>query len=431
VICSLKLPIARKLLPKQQQALEALEICDNVLYSGAFGAGKTLLAANILILYMLRYPKCEWFAGSQTYKMLKNSMLPKFFNELQIYQDAFNQHHIPIEILKDYSKGDMKATFYNNSFVLFYNCQDPSVIKSIDFDGAVMDEPVDISKDFYLMLIGRLRLKHMNNHQKLLLTGNPGGYDSWVYQTFFKKDFDSDYRVIQTTSFDNTFLPKSYLDHMIHEFDEDYASRFLYGKWGGFGGAVFKEFKPETMIGDYQHKTFNYYLAGYDDGFENPACLLIGGVTSDGHLYIIKELYEQHMTNDIFAEETKKLYESYPFYYLECDPSGLNAIETFKRYGLPARGGNNTQKNIDGGTSKLKSMMHQNMFYVDRSCTNVINELQIYRYAKDNKTGEYTDKVIKREDHSIDAARYLMTSLSPIPIMDDQATVFGHWRKNI
>jgi len=343
--------------------------------------------------------------------MLRDTVIRTFIEELELYQQTLDKNNIKTSIIKDWNKSTYTMKFCNNSEILFRSCEEPSKFKSLNLDGFALDEPVDIPEEIFNMLQGRLRGNHTDHHIGLL-TGNPAGYTSWVYQYFFERHL-SDYIAIQTTTYDNTFLPDGYIKSMEQSFDQDYANRYLLGQWGDFEGLIYKDFNRIKHTGDHSHTHYKYYIAGYDDGYRNPACLLIGGIDSDNKLHVISEFYQSDYTADEIAQHIKPLYNHYEVRKIHCDPSGLNAIETFKRNGLRAVDADNTKIGANSGISKLKSLFRQNMIFIDNGCKNLIKQLESYRYEKDKTTGNYNEEPVKKDDHAVDALRYMVSEYEP------------------
>lgn len=412
---SLRIKKPRQFLPKQEQTLQATKTHRFILYSGAFGAGKTLLLSEAIITHAWDAPKGLYLVGCQTYPMLRDTVLRTFMEEIQLYQDELDKTSLNVSIIKDWNKTSNVLTMFNDAQIIFRSCEDPSKFKSLNLDGFGLDEPVDIDEEIFLMLQGRLRGTNTKHHMGIL-TGNPGGFDSWVYKYFFERN-NPDYISIQTNTYDNTYLPKHYIKSMEESFDPDYARRYISGCWGSFEGLIYKDFNKEQHVGDYLGLPMKSHIAGYDDGYRNPACLLIGGFDSDNKLFILHEYYKSDRTTDEITRDIKPLYEQYDLRKIFCDPSGLNAIETFKRHSMRALDANNivkdNKKGEGSGISKLKSLFKQNYVFIDKSCINLIKQLQSYRYDKDKASGNYTEEPVKKDDHAVDALRYLVSEYDP------------------
>uniref|UniRef100_A0A6M3L178 Putative terminase n=1 Tax=viral metagenome TaxID=1070528 RepID=A0A6M3L178_9ZZZZ len=344
--------------------------------------------------------------------MLRDTVVHTFFEELELYQKMLKEKGVNIELTKNWNKTENTWQSYNGSEILFRSCEDPSKFKSLNLDGFGLDEPVDIPEDVFLMLQGRLR-NTASKTQIGLLTGNPSGRSNWVYQYFFGEKKRPEYKAIETSTYDNTFLPPQYIKSMEDSYDTDYADRYLRGRWGDFAGLIYKDFKKELHTGDYNSKVFKYSIAGYDDGYRNPAVFLVGGVDGDNRLTIIYEYYQSNKTSDEIAQDIKPVYNKYNVRKIFPDPSGLNAVETFKRQGMHIGDTDNSRVGMNSGINKLKSLFKQNMIHIDSSCKNLIRELENYRYEKDKHTGNYNEEPVKKEDHAVDALRYMVSEYDP------------------
>ena len=414
----IEIPCPREFLPKQREVLDAVKRKKYVLYSGAFGAGKTLLLSHVVIRECISHPRSLWFVGSQTVPMLRDTVVRTFLEEIDLYQVALNrarsklpkeqQYLLDFRITKQWKPSIMEFTFFNGSVVLFRSCDDPSKFKSLNLDGFALDEPVDIDEEVFYMLQGRLRANH-SNHRVGVLAGNPAGRTNWVYRTFFESK-NKDYYVVQTTTYDNTYLPPDYITSCEQSYDEDYARRYLRGEWGSFEGQVFKDFSYKKHIGDYARRKYKYYIGGYDDGYRNPACFLTIGIDGDQNMYIVDELYVKGRTSSEIVEDVHELDKKYNFNKIYADPSALNWIEVAKQKKLRVYGANN---DLDTGIAKLKMFFKNDIIHIDKSCKNLIRELESYRYEKDKFSKNLTERPIKKDDHSVDALRYAITEFNP------------------
>lgn len=426
---NIDIPPIRDFLPKQQEVLKAILKKKYVLYSGAFGAGKTLLLSNVVIRECIANPRSLWFVGSQTVPMLRDTVVRTFLEEVDLYQIALNkarsklpkdkQYILDFRITKSWKPSIMSFQFFNGSEVLFRSCDEPSKFKSLNLDGFAIDEPVDIDEQVFLMLQGRLR-GHHTKHRIGVLAGNPSGRMNWVYQTFFEKNH-KDYYVVHTTTYDNTYLPPDYVKSCEENYDEDYARRYLRGEWGSFEGQVYKDFNFEKHVGNYNSK-YNYYIGGYDDGYRNPACFLTIGVDADKNLYVVDEYYEKGRTSAEIVEDVHEMDKKYNYSKIYADPSALNWIEVARQKKLRV---NNANNDIDSGISKVKMFFKNDIIHIDKSCKNLIKEVESYRYEKDKFSKNLTERPIKKDDHACDALRYACTEFNPFkkPTM----CVGGRW----
>ena len=300
-------------------------------------------------------------------------------------------------------------------------------------DFFLLDEPVDIDEEIFLVLQGRLRTSNIKkegitwNYYNILksrgaepdeyshrfgaMAGNPAGKMNWVYQRFFEHPTD-DYYKVHTITKDNTYLPKDYIQSMYDAYDFEYAQRYLEGQWGSFIGLVYKDFDFDKHVGFFKDQKINYkyYLAGVDVGYTNPTAMLVVGISGDNKAYILEEYYEKEQTTDVTVEEMCGLNEKYKFRYIYADPSAADWINKAKTQRLRVIEADN---DIDKGVAKIKSLFKNDLIYIDRSCENLLKEIESYQYDKRSVKGNETEKPMKKNDHAVDAMRYAFSEWNP------------------
>lgn len=398
----------RVFLPKQKEVLDAIKNHDFILYSGAFGAGKTLLLSNVVIRECINNPGSLWLVGSQTVPQLRDTVVRTFLEEIDLYDKEIQKLTPEFKIAKQWKPSILSFKFFNNSEVLFRSCDSPSKFKSLNLDGFALDEPVDIAEDIFLMLQGRLRGTH-TKHRVGVLAGNPSGKTNWVYKKFFDEK-NPDFFVVHTSTYDNVFLPDGYIKNCENSFDVDYANRYLHGEWGDFEGLIYKDFDYNLHVGNIRDKRYEYYLGGYDDGYRNPACLLTFGIDENRGINIVNEFYEKDITSNEIVKNISEINKIYPMRKIYADPTAQNIIELMKQNRIGVHEANN---DVFQGIAKLKMFFKSNVVKIDYGCKNLIKELQSYRYEKDPLNKNQTERPLKRDDHAVDALRYGVTDFNP------------------
>jgi len=388
-------------LPKQQLILETTKRFP--FYSGAFGAGKTLLGCHKVIKECLEYPRSVWLCAAQTYPQLRDTVLVTFLQEIDLLQKAFDEAGAGIRLIKDFNKTELRVTFYNGSVVLFRSCEDFSKFKSLNLDGFFVDEPTDISLDVFNMLQGRLRGRHTRHHFGLLC-GNPAGRGCWLYPVFFEHPPSDDYFVVQTSTYDNSFLEASYVKSLEDSYDADWTRRYLRGEWFTMEGLVYSEFDRAVHVGDFRERAFSWYHGSLDWGFRNPSCFLLFGHDGDDNLYVVGEFYKSGLTAVELAQVVRDVVApvSGSFTSVYADPSMPAAIEEIGRF-VSCEAADN---DVLGGIGRVKSRLHQRKLFIDRGCVSLVRELESYHYEKEGRGQEFSEVPCKRDDHAVDALRY-------------------------
>jgi len=348
--------------------------------------------------------------GSLTTPQLTDVVFKVFQQELKLYQDALDKANIPITLARiKYSKGDMKAIFWNGSSIMFKSCEDEMKIRGLTLDFIGFDEPIDIDESVFLQGINRIsgtgNLKSKNPF--ILLTTNPGSQSHWIYKRFFEMK-NPDYYTVQTTTYDNVMLPRyeRYIEELKGSGDEDWIRRFLDGTWESFAGQVYKEFNENKHVGDYRDlKHFDYTTAGVDWGFRNPSVILSIGIKGKD-VFILNEYYQKEKPTHYVVSEVAKRFKKHHYRKVYFDPSNPDLIFQAADLSIPCEKG---ERDVNAGIGKIKSILKKGHLHIDRHCTNTIREFKAYQYKKD-KTGENAVEVpAKLDDHTMDALKYGLT----------------------
>ncbi|RPI86182.1 MAG: hypothetical protein EHM34_00360, partial [Nitrosopumilales archaeon] len=373
----------REFLPKQRQVFDFVfmdNIGENgknmnnyVLYSGAVGAGKTMLLAHVGIKAAMDYPKSIGFVGSKSYTQLRDVIFKTFCDEIDMYQEELNKNDIPVQLaVYTISPGKMNIVFYNGSEIWFRSCDDAEKIKGRNLDWFELDEPIEMSVDIFKQLMARLRNKNMPLHFGLLAT-NPGAENHWIYQYFYSDKKDG-YFAVETSTYDNVLIPnyEEYIKSMESRYDADWVRRFLKGKWGAFAGQIYKMFDPESENPDHKKvvrpftlknfNNFDKFIAGVDWGIRDPCCVLVIMKTKENNLFVVEEIYESEKTSGEIAHIISDLHTKYHFTKVYVDPSAADLTTQAFNLGVPCGRYDNNEvhsyanNDVKPGIAKLQSI---------------------------------------------------------------------------
>jgi len=400
--------LGRKFLSQQLEIMRIVKEKRYVLYSGAVRAGKTLLAAHVAIRICIENPGCQGFIGSLTTPQLTDVVFKVFQQELKFYQDVLDKNNIPLKLARmKYSKGDMKAIFWNGSEIMFKSCDDETKIRGYTLDFAILDEPIEIDETIFKQLMNRISGGNIDN-PFILLTTNPGSQAHWIYRYFFINATE-EYYTVETTTYDNVLLPqyKSYIESLEENLDEDWIRRFLNGKWGAYSGQIYKEFNLDRHTGSYKDfRNIKYFVAGVDWGHRNPSCILVIGITRDREVMVVEEWYQSGMTTPLVSQKVSDFHDKYHFKKVYIDPSNPDLILQISDLGVPAE---KAERNVNARIGKIKGLLKNNKIHIDTGCANLIREMPAYRYGKTKMNKNPTEEPMKFDDHSPDALGYGLT----------------------
>ena len=402
----------RKFLPKQIEVLNSIGKYRYILYSGAVRAGKTLLLAHAAIRTCIANEGAVGLMVSYTTPQLRDVVFKTTLQELALYQKAFNDAGIIINLAKwTNSPGNMTIKFFNGSELLFRASDEETKLRGLTLDFVGMDEPVDIDESVFKQLMNRISGGHVKNPFMLLAT-NPDNENHWIYKYFYRNPTE-EYKVIETSTYDNILLPNyhKYIKELEENLDEDWIRRFLKGRWGAFSGQIFKEFNPDKHVTKEVDKMpFTHYIAGVDWGIRNPSAIAIIGVTRDKRVGVVEEWYHSGKTSTEVAKVIEAFDKKYHFRKLFVDRTALDLITQLEQLKLPVH---KSKSDVKSGIGRVKSLLKSDHLFIHPRCRNLIREFQSYRYEKD-RYGNLLEKPVKEDDHILDATRYALATHSTL-----------------
>lgn len=286
--------------PKQKKFIDC--DCDEVLFGGAAGGGKSYGQLIDALLFALKYKGSRQLILRRTFPELERSLI---LNSLSLF---------PREIAS-YSVSAKKWTFRGGSVIEFGFCdgeKDVFRYQGAEYDIVRFDELTHFTETQYSYLISRIR--GTNGFPKQIKsTANPGGVGhSWVKARFIegksadKIHIDEHGRsIIFIPSFvgENTFLTEADPDYIkrLEQLPEKEKKALLYGDWDIFSGQVFTEWRnnPEG----YASRKFSHVITpfeiprewrryrAFDFGYSKPFAVLWFAVDHDGRAFCYRELY--------------------------------------------------------------------------------------------------------------------------------------------
>lgn len=433
-------------LPKQAEFMRvALDLSLNapryIRYCGGVGSGKTLIGCATVLSWALIYPG-DYLVGRQYMPELSITTYKTF---LEICPpELILENRIADKIVKVRSSNNKVST------VIFRGLDEYDKLRSLNLNGAYIDESSQTTEEAFTLLQGRLRGKHV---RKIILTTNSGGRD-WGWKLFVDKGvFTTEqaknmFYSIKAPSTENTHLPEGYVESMMSTWSEERIKREILADEDAFEGQVYTEFnrsihvvKPFRIPDHWQRHI------RMDHGLRNPAAALFFAIGPEGEVYLYKEFYEQEwLVNEIVLGKRMNAthfpgirdlakvpgdasrYEK--FVTAKIDPStkirsGKDGTSTYDEYfrhwpkELPMLGFAKNDVNL--GIDRVKSYLKVNpktgkpLLFIFDNCKNTLDEISTYRWQElkpgqsDSKSEH--EKPVKVHDHAMDALRYMIVDL--------------------
>lgn len=364
-----------------------------VLWGGA-GSGKSHFIAQKFILRILGgmalNKKHKILALRKTQPAVRKSVFALFCKYINDWK---------LNDLVHINKTDMTFEWINGSEIMCCGLDDREKLKSIEgITSAWLEEATEFEADDFKQVDLRVR-GQTDSYKQICVSFNPVSKQKWVYDYLFKRKQENITRH-HSTHKDNRFLDDDYRQVLEDLKDEDrvYYQIYAIGEWGVIKGVIYNNW---DLVDEFPSNC-DEILYGIDFGFNKQSAVIKIGIKDQKDCYIKEELYETRLTNTDLISRLETIVPSKSL-LLKADSAEPDRIEEINRAGfyiMPARKGKNSVK--DGIDVVKRKRLH-----VVRDSTNVIDELQGYKW-KEDKDGNTLDEPVKFRDHACDAIRYAL-----------------------
>lgn len=250
---------------------------------------------------------------------------------------------------------------------------------------------------------------------------------TWTFDDIYEKRFtDPDIDVFEVDMTDNPYLNDVEIQSFISGLSKDEVVARVRGRYVQRAGVIYRYFSEMNILDPMIPPLEWMHVRAMDHGFNNPTCWLWAAVSPDGTIIIYDEHYE---AGQIVAYHARRVHEKTaqngrPIAYSVGDPSiknvdpitGTSVLLEYMEHGVPIILGNNdVRAGINRVARYIGSDEQPRRLYVTRNCVNFLWEIKRYRWAlwAQKHTQHERDKKEdphKKDDHAMDAARYLVAS---------------------
>lgn len=386
------------------------------IYFGGSSSGKSVFMAQRTVL--------DVFGGGRNYLCIRNvktTIKNSMFNEICKAILQFN--------LAPYFKingSDLVITCLVNGYqILFAGLDDVEKVKSITpRKNVITDIWVEEATEIQLADLKQLqrRLRGRSKYPKrVALSFNPVVKSHWIFEEFFSHWDDSkdvyeteDISILKTTYKDNLrFLEKRDIKLLENETDKYFHDVYTLGNWGVLGNIIYKNWEMRDLDSEVVEiitkkgteympllDTFDNHINGLDFGFSSDQAAVVRTHYDIKHhtIYIIDELYELELGNNILAE---KVIEMVGKEYIPCDNNESKSIRELQQLGVNALTSRKGKDSVNFGINWLQ----RQKIVINKHCQHFKNEIQQYKWRED-KDGVVLTEPVKKHDHLLDALRY-------------------------
>lgn len=270
---------------------------DEVLGSGAFGAGKTRALCEKIYLSAMLYPGNRILLARKTFASITNTTLETLLGEVvpesQIVGSNAQKHLLQLQspfyptvycrscdwhstrIFSVKKRQQLKSQdnwgcpncgydgveFTPPSEVYYEGLNTgsrpgemPEKIAGMNLGAVAVDEAIEITEKDWEMLQGRLRLSDLGNPfvprlpiRQIYSATNPAGPNHWMYKRFYEQGVGE---VYEGKTEDNIHNPDDYLPRLRAQFSGADAERLIGGEWRGYQGLIYDDFSDNTHVWD-------------------------------------------------------------------------------------------------------------------------------------------------------------------------------------
>ncbi|MFB8763826.1 PBSX family phage terminase large subunit [Nocardiopsis alba] len=294
------------------------------------------------------------------------------------------------------------------------------VLRGLTCAGAYVDEATVIEESFFTQLLGRLSVKGA----QLFTTTNPDSPAHWLKRRYLDRlDELPNWRTFAFTMDDNPSLTDEYKAARAREFTGLWHRRFILGHWVAAEGAVYDMWSPADHVVAWSAlpDMVELYAAGLDYGTTNPTAAVILGRGVDNRLYLVDEwrhdpaqtqrrLTDAQLSGELRAWLGRAHHPRQTDFrpkWLVVDPSAASFRVQLGADGV--RGLTEADNAVAYGIRLTASLLSAGALVVADQCRGFITEVPGYSWS-DSATAEGRDAVVKVADHSLDAARYALTT---------------------
>ncbi len=371
---------------------------DAIICDGAVRSGKTSIETWAFVKWAMESFDNQRFGicGKTVDSAQKNIIVPFISMTLakEIYTLKWRRADKVLEVISKDGK--------RNYFEVFGGKDESSfmLIQGRTLAGVLLDEVALMPESFVNQALARCSV----DGAKIWFSCNPGSPQHWFYKNWIMRRAERNALYLQFAMTDNPSLSKKMLERYKNMYSGVFYDRYIRGLWVVAEGLVYPMFN--NVVPTVPRKYDTYYI-GMDYGILNPTAMLLVG-HCDGVWYVVKEFYHsgretnQQKTDAEYYVDLKQLAGDLTIKRLIVDPSAASFITLVeKEHQFKIWDADNT---VIEGIQHVAQCIADKKLMVNDCCKRTIQEFGLYRW--DETAPE--DKVIKENDHAMDALRYVI-----------------------
>lgn len=344
---------------------------------GGTRSGKTWAALQLLHILC---KSCEKplvvSCVAATLPMVKRGM-QRDFRQMLIAESEWDE--------EAFNKTEGSYTYQNGSMIEFFGIDNASKVHGPARDILFVNEAQSIPRETFRQLDIRTR-------KKVIIDFNP------VRKFWGETEFVGDrYVTIHSTYKDNPYLTEEQISAIEkNRNDANWWRVYGEGETGGVEGNVY----PEYEVIEDMPETFTGRCLGLDFGFVNDPTAIVDLRFEGWDLYVDLLCYETGLLNANIADYLNS--NGLNRIVTVCDNAEQKSIVELQQKRVKAMPCIKGRGSVAGGIAQVK----QFRMHVTRRSVKMLDELDNYKWIKDESSDTYTNEPIDAWNHALDAMRY-------------------------
>lgn len=391
-------------LPTQLKVLQSRD--KAFLFVGGNGCGKTDTIAGIALDETTRYANNLGVIAAGTYPQLLRGPIRKVEKWLAKRGIIQGKHY-------RYNKNDKEVRFPNGSGWIYVSSEvDAKFLEGMELGWLMIDEIPSVEEEQAAALISRVRLPDMSH--RIGFFGYPPPIGHWTYRRFVEDPIPGD-AVYRMTTHENLkknggFLDDDYLARLesMYRPGTPIWRRKVMAEFAQMEGLVYEAFDaPRHIRAPHEIPTEGTSLYfGLDFGYTNPLCFLRGVLDSNDVLWIDAEHYRSHLLIEHHEPLMRPMYAAGAPIFSDHDVHDREHLIEWAYNCKPA-----IKRVHDGIEAVVARLQTDRLMFVQHRCPNLIREMGSYAWDSRVEPGTGEQMPVKKNDHAVDALRYLVAGL--------------------
>lgn len=311
-----------------------------------------------------------------TLPMVKRGMV-RDFKQMLITENEWDENA--------FNKSECTYSYPNGCIIEFFGVDNASKVHGSARDILFVNEAQTIPREIFRQLDIRTR-------KKVIIDFNP------VRKFWGETEFVGDrYLTIHSTYKDNPYLSKEQIGAIEkNKGDANWWRIYGEGETGGVEGNVY----PSYEVIEDMPETFTGRCLGLDFGFVNDPTAIVDIRFQGWDLYVDLLCYETGLLNASIADylTSNMLHRLITV----CDNAEQKSIVELQQRRIKAIPCVKGRGSVAGGIAQVK----QFKLHVTKRSVKLLDELDNYKFIKDEATDTYTNETIDAWNHALDALRY-------------------------